>query len=120
MKIIKIEEIEYSGEIYTPQIKDNENYFLGETPILSKNCQNYSKRSLLSVISRMDKDCKIICIGSNRQIDHPYITKYNNGLSTLLKVAKEENEEVKVFGTELNKVVRGKLTEWAERIFEKK
>ena len=88
--------------------------------VIIDEVQNFSKRSLQTVLSRMDKDSKVVCIGSNRQIDHPYLNKYTNGLSTLMKAAKEHNDEVTMFGTELNKVVRGKITEWAERIFEKK
>ena len=88
--------------------------------VIVDEVQNFAKTSLQTVLSRMDKDCKVVCIGSNRQIDHPYINKYTNGLSTLLKVSKEENNEINIFGTELNKVVRGKITEWTERIFERK
>ena len=88
--------------------------------VIVDEVQNFAKTSLQTVLSRMDKDSKVVCIGSNRQIDHPYINKYTNGLSVLIKAAKEENPEVNMFGTELNKVVRGKITEWTERIFEKK
>jgi len=88
--------------------------------VIVDEVQNFGKTSLQTVLSRMDKDSKVICIGSNRQIDHPYVNKYTNGLSVLIRAAKEENDEVILFGTELNKVVRGKITEWTERIFEKK
>lgn len=88
--------------------------------VIIDEVQNFAKTSLQTVLSRMDKDCKVVCIGSNRQIDHPYINKYTNGLSVLLKAAREESEEVTLFGTELNKVVRGKITAWTERIFEHK
>lgn len=88
--------------------------------VIIDEVQNFAKTSLQTVMSRMDKDCKVICIGSNRQIDHPYINKYTNGLSTLMEaVRNDDDEEVVVFGTELNKVVRGKITAWTERIFEK-
>lgn len=88
--------------------------------VIIDEIQNFSKKSLQTVLSRMDKDSKVVCIGSNRQIDHPYVNKYTNGLSILMKAAKQKNEEVNIFGTELNKVVRGKITEWTERIFERK
>lgn len=88
--------------------------------VIIDEVQNFAKSSLHTVLSRMDKDSKVVCIGSNRQIDHPYINKYTNGLSVLIGAAKESNNEVNLFGTELDKVVRGKITEFAERIFEKK
>lgn len=88
--------------------------------VIVDEVQNFAKTSLQTVLTRMDKESKVVCIGSNRQIDHPYINKYTNGLSTLIKAAKEHNDEINIFGTELNKVVRGKITEWTERIFENK
>jgi len=88
--------------------------------VIIDEVQNFSKSSLQTVISRLDKKCKVVCIGSNRQIDHPYVNKYTNGLNTLLQAAKEQNPEVTIFASELTKVVRGNITEWAERIFEKK
>lgn len=87
--------------------------------VIIDEVQNFAKTSLQTVLSRMDKDCKVICIGSNRQIDHPYINKYTNGLSTLMDAMRlDDDEEVVLYGTELNKVVRGKITAWTERIFE--
>lgn len=88
--------------------------------VIIDEVQNFGKTSLQTVLSRLDKGSKVVCIGSNRQIDHPYINKHTNGLSSLLKAATEENDEINVFGTELTKVVRGRITEFAERIFENK
>lgn len=88
--------------------------------VIIDEVQNFAKTSLQTVLSRMDKDCKVVCIGSNRQIDHPYINKHTNGLATLMEATKQNDDEVVLFGTELNKVVRGKITAWTERIFENK
>jgi len=78
---------------------------------------NFSKKSLQTVISRLDKDCKLICIGSNRQIDNNYVNKYTNGLRVLLDCSSENNPEINMFATRLDRVVRGPITEWAERVF---
>ena len=87
--------------------------------VIVDEVQNCSKSTLLTILSRIDNDSKVVCIGSNRQIDHPYINKYTNGLSVLLKAAREDkNNGVNIFATSLSKVVRGKITEWAEKIFE--
>lgn len=88
--------------------------------IILDEAQNLSGKSTLLVLSRIDKTCKLIVIGSNKQIDNMYTNKYINGLSTLLKASKEKHDEVTLFAGELNKVVRGPITEWAERIFEQK
>lgn len=91
-----------------------------DTIIIMDECQNMSGKTALLVISRIDKTCKLIAIGSNKQIDNMYTNKFINGLSTLLKASKDKHDEVTLFAGELNKVVRGPITEWAERIFEQK
>ena len=84
--------------------------------VIVDECQNFSKKSLKTVLTRLDSTCKVVCIGSNRQIDNTFINKYTNGLNYMLKAAKEEHEEVKMFVTSLNKVERGAITAFAERI----
>lgn len=116
----KVEELQRKYNIETMWNGSIRGRTISNAFIIVDEVQNFAKTSLQTVLSRMDKECKVVCIGSNRQIDHPYINKYTNGLSTLIKASKEENEEVNMFGTELNKVVRGKITQWTERIFERK
>ena len=84
--------------------------------VIVDEVQNFSKKSLKTVLTRLDSTCKVVCIGSNRQIDNTFINKYTNGLNYMLKAAKEEHEEVKMFVTSLNKVERGAITAFAERI----
>ena len=117
MKVISIREIEYDDFIYTPQIEDNHNY-LFDNGILSKNCQNFSKKSLKTVLTRLDSTCKVVCIGSNRQIDNNFVNKYTNGLNFMLKAANEKHPEIKMFATSLHKVERGAITAFAERILQ--
>jgi len=85
--------------------------------IIVDEIQNFSKKSLQTVLTRIDENCKIIAIGSNRQIDNSYVNKYTNGLNTLLKESIKENKGISLFATSLTKVERGKLTAWAESIF---
>ena len=84
--------------------------------VIVDEVQNFSKKSLKTVLTRLDSTCKVVCIGSNRQIDNTFINKYTNGLNYMLKAAKEEHEEVKMFVTSLNKVERGAITAFAKRI----
>jgi PhoH-like ATPase len=79
--------------------------------------QNMSRSSMQKVITRFGKNVKIIIIGSNRQIDNPYLTKYTNGLSTILEDCTKEDEKVRKFAINLHKVVRSPIAEWAERLF---
>ena len=117
MKVISIREIEYDDFIYTPQVEDNHNY-LFDNGVLSKNCQNFSKKSLKTVLTRLDSTCKVVCIGSNRQIDNNFVNKYTNGLNFMLKAANEKHPEIKMFATSLHKVERGAITAFAERILQ--
>lgn len=116
MKVLKVREIEYDSYIYTPQIDDNENYVL-DNNILSKNCQNMSKKTMQLIMSRLDKNCKIIILGSNKQIDNPFINKYNNALTTIIKASQNEKFINDIYYIELKNVLRGPITEIAEQIF---
>jgi len=79
--------------------------------------QNMSKASLQKVLTRFGKNCKIILIGSNNQIDHPHLNKYTNGLSVLLDACSHEHEEVNLHAVSLEKVVRGNIAEFSEKLF---
>ena len=115
MKIIKIEEVEYDDYIYTPQVLDNENYYLGDSCILSKNCQNWDIPSIRTIVSRTAKDSIILVLGSNNQIDSRYLNKYNNALTHLIgKCGKKNISDVSIKGVKLTDVMRSKIAEWAD------
>lgn len=82
-------------------------------------CQNMSKATLQKILTRFGKDCKVICIGSQKQIDNPYLTKYTNGLSTLLDACRQQDENIKLHAVPLPKVLRSEIAAWAESIFSK-
>jgi PhoH-like ATPase len=82
--------------------------------------QNLSKSSLQKVLTRFGKDVKIILTGSNLQIDNKYLSKYTNGLSTVLNNAAEGESRVRLHVIPLTKIIRSQITEWAESIFTNK
>ena len=82
--------------------------------------QNMSKSSLQKVLTRFGKDTKIILIGSNAQIDNPYISKYNNGLSILLDACTKSYDNVGLHVVPLNKILRSDIAEFAEQVFSDK
>lgn len=88
--------------------------------VIMDEWQNSSEKTTQLILSRLDESCMAIVIGSNRQIDNLYLNKFNNGLTTLLKHTKENHPELSLFAVDLEKAVRGKFAEFAERIFEKK
>lgn len=85
--------------------------------IIIDEAQNMSKASLQKVLTRIGKHCKVIIIGSNKQIDNPYVNKFNNGLSVILNDCTKQSDLVRKYAITLHRVVRSPLTEWAEEIF---
>ena len=81
--------------------------------------QGQSKASLQKMLTRFGKGCKVIIVGSQRQIDNKFLTKFNNGLSVLLDDCATESPLIKKFAINLRKVVRSPLAEWAETLFSK-
>lgn len=87
--------------------------------IIIDEFQNNSQPSAQKMITRSGTNTKYILIGSQRQIDNPYITKYNNGLSVILDEASKPQEDIVMHAVCLKNVIRSKLADWAERIFSK-
>jgi len=87
--------------------------------VILDEAQNMANSTLQLILTRVDASCKVVVLGSNRQIDNQYITKYTNGLTTLLNVTSDKHEEVNLFGITLDKVLRGPITAFAERVFSK-
>ncbi|MBP7742276.1 MAG: PhoH family protein [Aliarcobacter sp.] len=131
-----------SGDIAIPQLEDSEvtsrvqemisNYgietmWVGEMRgrtlsnsfIIVDEAQNMSNKTMQMVLSRIDSSCKVVILGSNKQIDNFYVNKYTNALTTLLKSTKNENNLVNSYAIKLQKVLRGPITQWAEEIFSK-
>lgn len=93
---------------------------LSDAVVILDEWQNSSENTTQLILSRLDNSCMAIVIGSNRQIDNPYLNKYNNGLTSLLKQTHFKHDELHMFAIDLQKAVRGKFAEFSERIYEKK
>jgi len=116
----KIEELKEKYRIDTMWIGAIRGRTISNAFVIVDEVQNFSRKSLQTVLSRLDDQCKVVCIGSNRQIDNQWVNQYTNGLSVLLDVTDSEHPEVNMFATKLDRVVRGRITEWTERIFTEK
>ena len=91
-----------------------------DTVFIFDESGNASKPSMQKMLTRIGKNCKVIIIGSNNQIDNPNMTKYTNGLSVLLKdCATEIGNGINKHVVPLQKVVRSDFAEYAERLFTK-
>jgi PhoH-like ATPase len=90
-----------------------------DSVIVLDEAQNASPNSLQKILTRVGKNCKVIVIGSNRQIDNAYITKHTNGLGILLNASKNPQEIIRMHVVDLHKVVRSSTAEFAEKLFSK-
>jgi len=83
--------------------------------IILDEAQNYTINDIVTILSRITEGSRVFILGSTKQIDNPYLNKYNNALTFLLnQCGKDEN--VKVRGMKLEKVERGKIVDWIEKI----
>jgi PhoH-like ATPase len=87
--------------------------------IICDEMQNNSAPQFQKVLTRIGKGCKVVILGSNRQIDNKYVTKYTNGLAVLLNACTKPNEYIRVAAVTLHKVVRSSMAEFAEKLFSK-
>jgi PhoH-like ATPase len=83
--------------------------------VIVDECQNDSVASIKTILTRVTEGCKIIAIGSNRQIDNKYINKHTSALTYLINRIGTDNGEVNVGAITLTKTVRGRIAEWADK-----
>lgn len=113
----RIEELIAKYQIQTLWVGALRGRSLDNAFVIIDEQQNISKKTMQTILTRIGKNCKVVLIGSSNQIDNLYINKYTNADSVIREALKEKNEYVRIFATKLNKVVRGSITEFAERLF---
>jgi PhoH-like ATPase len=113
----RIEELITKYQIQTLWVGALRGRSLDNAFVIIDEQQNISKKTMQTILTRIGKNCKVVLIGSSNQIDNLYINKYTNADSIIREALKEKNEYVRIFATKLNKVVRGSITEFAERLF---
>lgn len=116
----KVDELKSKYNIETCWPGEMRGRTLSNAFVIIDEMQNMSNKTSQLVLSRLDDNCKAVCIGSNRQIDNMYINKYTNSMTVMLEEMTNSQEEVNLFATQLNKVVRGRITQFAERIYSKR
>ncbi|TLT05203.1 PhoH family protein [Aliarcobacter cibarius] len=113
----RVEQLISTYGIETMWVGEMRGRTLSNSFIIIDEAQNMSNKTMQMVLSRIDSSCKVVILGSNKQIDNFYVNKYTNALTTLLKSTKNENNFINIFAIKLEKVLRGPITEWAETIF---
>ena len=91
------------------------------TIFIVDEAQNGSCATTQKILTRVGKDCKVIVVGSQRQIDNKYVNKYNNGLAVLMDEAdtRSVDTDIGIFAITLHKVVRSEMALFAEGLFSK-
>lgn len=117
---IRVEQTIKNYGIETMWVGEMRGRTLSNSFVIIDEAQNMSNKTMQMVLSRIDNSCKVVILGSNKQIDNFYVNKYTNALTTLLKSTKNHSELVNIFAIKLHKVLRGPITEWAENIFSTK
>lgn len=117
---VRIEQMIQNYSIETMWVGEMRGRTISNAVVIVDEAQNMSNKTMQMVLSRVDSSCKVIILGSNKQIDNFYVNKHTNSLTTLLKATKDKSNLVNLFAIELLKVLRGPITEWAEDIFSSK
>ena len=116
----RVEQLIQNYGIETMWVGEMRGRTLSNAFVIIDEAQNMSNKTMQMVLSRIDNSCKVVVLGSNKQIDNFYVNKYTNSLTTLLKSTKNESSLINIFAIKLQKVLRGPITEWAEQIFTSK
>lgn len=124
--------IEYRGEANSIQSQEATEYFLNKHNIevldiahargvsiakkfvIFDEAQNASNATIKLIGTRMAEDSRIVFLGDPMQIDHPYLSKYRNGLISLLKKAKQDDF---LAGIVLHQTIRSEIASWFEENF---
>lgn len=114
---LKVEETVEKYCIETMWVGELRGRTITDAVVIVDEAQNMSNKTMQMILTRIDASCKVIVLGSNKQIDNFYINQHTNGLSTLLNSTQAEYEGINIFSIQLHKVLRGPITEWAEDIF---
>lgn len=124
--------IEYRGEANSIQSQEATEYFITKHNIevldiahargvsiakkfvIFDEAQNASNATIKLIGTRMAEDSRIVFLGDPMQIDHPYLSKYRNGLISLLQKAKQDDF---LSGIVLHQTIRSEIAGWFEDNF---
>lgn len=124
--------IEYAGDANSIESKEATEYFLRKHNIevmdiahargvsiakkfvIFDEAQNASNATIKLIGTRIAEDSRIVFLGDPAQIDHPYLSKFRNGLVSLLNKAKSDDF---LAGIRLKQTIRSEIAGWFEDNF---
>jgi PhoH-like ATPase len=80
--------------------------------IILDEFQNTTASMNKLMLSRVKDNSKVVILGDINQIDHPYLSRYDNALAIMLRLSEKESL---VGAIMLEKVLRGRVADLAER-----
>ncbi len=124
--------IEYPGDVNTIQrLNATENFIskhnieiydiahargitIAKKFVIFDEVQNSSNATVKLIGTRMGSEARIAFLGDWAQIDHPYLTKFRNGLVSLLKKAQKDDF---IAGIQLKQTIRSEIAGWFQENF---
>lgn len=124
--------IEYRGEVSGIERQEATDYFLQKHRIevidiahargitlarqfvIFDEAQNASNATIKLIGTRLGEDSRIVFLGDWAQIDHPYLSKFRNGIVSMLQKAKEDDF---VAGIQLRQTIRSEIAGWFQHHF---
>jgi len=85
--------------------------------VIFDEIQNAPNMILRLIGTRLGKNSVFVLMGDPKQVDHPYLTPYRNGLITMLKSTKEDKSGFSA-AVKLIKTVRSETSKWFEENIE--
>lgn len=117
---MEVQELIANYDIQTKYLGHLRGSTISNSIVILDEVQNMTKLDLQTTLSRMGQDVKVIVMGSQKQIDNPYLNQYNNALTYLNGLVgdpRNEDKNVKLAGCELKKAVRSDIAEWTDEVF---
>jgi len=82
--------------------------------VIVDEIQNEAVSGARTIFTRVTEGCKVIAIGSNKQIDNKFINRNTSALTYLKNRLRQDNGDVRICATTLTKTVRSRIAEWAD------
>lgn len=124
--------IEYRGDVNSIEKQEATEYFLQKHNIevidiahargvtiarkfvIFDEAQNASSATIKLIGTRMGEESRIVFLGDWAQIDHPYLSKFRNGIVSMLQKAKQDNF---IAGIQLKQTIRSEIAGWFQQNF---
>ena len=86
---------------------------ISNTWVIIDEAQNISKHAMKMLLTRIDDSSKVIIMGDNDQIDHPFLDARSNGFVQAINLFKNHNQaaHITLYANE-----RGKISEFASKM----